>query len=324
MYILSTSGPDYVTRVYRQHPEMHKSVTVIHDWMALPPDGDKFKFGVFGEHHSSGTWRDDAATGQSDGRHVASGGRFATWWCNPDPMVIAGQMLSRIPRRTFQVVSSLNPSRSTLDWMAGVQRLHPMWEYVRVSGSEEAYRFIAETKPELLPAFSAATGTIASQQFDLVKLAAVYVYGGFYLDADVELHRPLDALLNETAVFPHEEYIHTTICQQHQVYGRWPGVDCSRWFQQIGAYGFGAISGHPFVRALLDGLVHELSTGTTSRTYPKMYLHTTSGSDYVTRVFRQYSDIIGNNVSIIHDWLSLPPDRDKFKFGIYGKHHMVE
>ena len=145
-----------------------------------------------------------------------------------------------------------------------VQELHPAWEYMLFDDAS-LNTFVSDAYPELVHIWNHIPAPLRVQRYDLFRLLAVNYYGGFYFDTDVELRRPLDPLLNETAVFPHEEYIHTAICRQHQAYGRWSGVDCSRWFQQIGQYAFGAERHHPFVRALLDGLVRELRNPTPYR-----------------------------------------------------------
>lgn len=64
-------------------------------------------------------------------------------------------------------------------------------------------RFVAEKYPHVYPVYMGINGARRVQRYDLFRFLAVYHYGGWYFDTDVELVRPLTPLLNSSAVFPH-------------------------------------------------------------------------------------------------------------------------
>lgn len=64
---------------------------------------------------------------------------------------------------------------------------------------------------------------------DYVRLKVVYDHGGIYLDTDVELKKPLDALLSYGAYFGFEDGVHIAT-----------------------GLGFGAEKGHPLLKELMD------------------------------------------------------------------------
>jgi mannosyltransferase OCH1-like enzyme len=94
------------------------------------------------------------------------------------------------------------------------------------------------------------------QRIDLFRYLAIEHFGGFYLDVDVLLLQPLDALTTAlapsarhggssapVAIFPFERLVdprvHSTLVE-HTGFG---GL--------VGQYAFGATPGHPFLRAIL-------------------------------------------------------------------------
>lgn len=72
---------------------------------------------------------------------------------------------------------------------------------------------------------------------DYVRLYAIYHEGGIYLDTDVMIYKPFDALLNTSAFIGKENSIH---------------VEGGFTAQYLSSHCFGAVKGHPFIKDGLD------------------------------------------------------------------------
>jgi mannosyltransferase OCH1-like enzyme len=88
-------------------------------------------------------------------------------------------------------------------------------------------RFDINLFPWVKQAFEAKKYAFAA---DVIRLFAVYHYGGIYLDMDVEVVKPFDDLLQKNIIVAYEN--NTT--------------------KQIEAGCFGAEQGHPYIKACLD------------------------------------------------------------------------
>jgi hypothetical protein len=243
--------------------------------------------------------------------------------CIPDPVAVSRLAPTVIPRRIIQTWKTTAPTGKWKDWHERLQQLHPTFEYLLFNDAA-IERFIAAEFPDRLGLYRGIRGRRLVQRFDLFRMMAIYKYGGFYFDMDVSMVRSLEPLLNESAVFPFEEYIHAGICHRQQPFGRWSGRNCDTpppGFPQLGQFGFGAAPGHAFVRLLLDGMFAELADPQFPRRYYDVYILSTTGPDYVSRMYDGHPEM-HLNITVLHDHLATPPDEDKFKFGIYGKHEM--
>jgi mannosyltransferase OCH1-like enzyme len=127
-----------------------------------------------------------------------------------------------IPRLLHQVWVGPAPLPSAYAaWRDGLLRLHPGWEY---------RLWTDETVGDLPGADLLPLCRSLSSRANVVRLAAVAVHGGIYLDCDCEVLRPLDCLLVYDAFAAEES----------------KGVLCNAVF--------GAVSDHPWVRWQLEHL----------------------------------------------------------------------
>jgi len=110
-----------------------------------------------------------------------------------------------------------------------VKRLHPDWNVVFLddNGVEE---FMYKADPIFREAYRRCDLRI--QQIDIFRMAYVYAVGGFYLDCDVALSKPLDELLPNAAVFPQELSNTDSVLKKR---------GCA---YRLGNYAFGAVPGH--------------------------------------------------------------------------------
>jgi mannosyltransferase OCH1-like enzyme len=147
-----------------------------------------------------------------------------------------------IPALTHQTAASSNLPEWGRRLRQKVVDLHPHWEH-RFYDDAACRMLVAAEMPSLLPIYDAyATGV---QRADLFRVAAVYVSGGFYLDVDVDVHRPFDSLRNEHLVLAEE----TTLAPGQAA--RLGNVQR----QRIANYMFGSEPRHPFWLDLLEEML---------------------------------------------------------------------
>jgi mannosyltransferase OCH1-like enzyme len=106
-------------------------------------------------------------------------------------------------------------------WWAGACQVHPHWEHLTLRDPID---------PDLFPTTSPHWSECGSgaQLAGLVRLEALWRWGGVYIDSDVEVFRPFDSLRPLSAFAAYED----------------PGV--------IPDAVIGSIAGHPAIRACLD------------------------------------------------------------------------
>ena len=150
---------------------------------------------------------------------------------------------------------------------------------------------------------------IKIQKIDFFRYVAVYHYGGFYLDLDMNVLRPFDELLNYSCVFPVDEYIHTVYCQ-HSRYK--PFCSVGQNFL-LGQYAFAASPKHPFIKELIDRIHGNINKYIKTVDFgSEDYIYKTTGPDFVTEVYTTYKD--KNKITI------LDVGKRQF-FGNYAQHN---
>lgn len=150
-------------------------------------------------------------------------------------------MQSPIPKRIIQT-GKLPLSLRTRAMVSNIRLLHPDYEYLFFD-DDGVEKFIDREFPQYRAVFDAFRFSI--QRYDFFRYLAVYRYGGFYFDLDVLLASSLSGLLESGCVFPFEGLTFSHFLRtQHNM----------DW--EIGNYGFGAASGHPFLEAIIENCVH--------------------------------------------------------------------
>lgn len=143
--------------------------------------------------------------------------------------------MEQIPRKIHLLLKDKRSLRHTYQsFYEQVQALHPGWE-IQVYDDEDALKIVQEDYPQWLEQYLAYPRNI--QRVDVFRLIALHRYGGFYLDTDMHLYKPLDELLPHTLVLAEEKTLSLPECRQlnHQ------------YALRIANYMFGAIAGHPFL-----------------------------------------------------------------------------
>lgn len=136
--------------------------------------------------------------------------------------------------------ASLPPSLQTLS--DKVKKKNPRWNYMFFS-DDDIVEFFQEKLPEYRETFENLALKI--QQLDFFRYAAVYHYGGVYLDMDVDTLEPFDNGIDlDYCYFPLEYLKNTDAFLLDQ------GIR-----HLLGNYAFYAPAGHPFLKAVLDNIV---------------------------------------------------------------------
>ena len=92
-----------------------------------------------------------------------------------------------IPARLIRTIPTVASDEAEGFWR-GACELHPHWDYMTLRDPVDPTKF---------PLTSAHWGACKSgaQMAGLIRLEALWHWGGIYLDSDVEVFRPLDCLL---------------------------------------------------------------------------------------------------------------------------------
>lgn len=200
--------------------------------------------------------------------------------------------------------------------MKGVELLHPDFE-IRFFDDAMIEAFLDENFPQYRSDYHTFKHRI--QKYDFFRYLAVYRFGGFYLDLDIFLARPLTPLLNSACVFPFEELA------EGEYFSQRFGMD---W--QIGQYAFGAEAGHPFLAAIIEnclrakrdpGFVQPMMRGIPASMQSDFFVLNTTGPGLVSRTFAE-------NPGLVQDVRVLFPDdvcdrKTWHQFGDFGVHHMA-
>jgi len=146
------------------------------------------------------------------------------------------------------------------------------------------------------------------QRIDFFRCLAIYKYGGFYLDMDMEIHTSLTPLLDNEAVFPKEWQQNGDPILQEQ------GMQLL-----LGNYAFGAIPNHPFIKQIIDNIVTQRIPQDKIPNKKDKQIFYTTGPVLVTQSLIDYQKINTNKITLIEP----TPKFKHAQFGNYGSHKMM-
>ena len=292
--ILDTTGPFFMSRVYKRRPEGVRLLTapyfMAHSYKAVD---------------ACVTLQDSAAfyRGAHDAYavHMFEG----SWW-RPSPQLVrplyftqlkpveGASPIPKILHLTWKT-KSLPPAFQML--VQKMVALHPEWD-IRLWTDDEMMAFVKEHgSPQQFEKYSGYTKMI--QCCDYFRIFVVSVMGGVYLDLDVDLERSFDELpAYVTAFFPCEKVMSKEALIQHK----------NRDAVRIGNYAFGALAGHPFFKYFLERLQvaksdsMETANWILETTGPGVL--TTSYHDYVKEKGKNGIDASGTDVTLLWPPLS--------------------
>ena len=210
-----------------------------------------------------------------------------------------------IPKAIYQTAES-EPSRGNmLNWNSALRALHPDWDY-HFFDDQACRTFIADEMPELLNCYDSLTKNI--QRVDLFRLAVLYVRGGFYVDTDMELKKPLDPLVSNECVFAVEKQLD----ESHR-----KNLSLEHGFR-IANYMFGATAKNDFLAKLIIQIadhalerVIELEDDILESTGPGM----------VTNLYHQYEEKEKIHLLPLSGLICNICQTNSCTFGDYAIHH---
>ncbi len=220
---------------------------------------------------------------------------------------------AQIPKIIIQIVAkpmSINKLPQNIQkYMDGLKSDNPDFEHKLFTDADIEY-FLKINYPLYYNTYNRIPLPI--QRFDFFRYIAIYHYGGFYFDADVESSRPIDAsLLQHDSIFPVDEYISPDLAESHPerygvfYQGQFPIL--------LGQYAFAAIPHHPFIKKLIDTIHDNVREYVKRKTDDHLYVYKTTGPDFVTICFMDYQ---GEDVYILDNG-------ERQVFGDYAKHRYL-
>lgn len=123
---------------------------------------------------------------------------------------------------------------------------HPDWD-IEIYDDEDALKIVQTNYPEWVELYKKFPNNI--QRMDVFRLIAVYLFGGFYMDADMVLITPLHDLLNNILVLAEEKTLTLGECVSLQ------NKDALR----IANYMFASVANHPFIFELINAALQNSS-----------------------------------------------------------------
>lgn len=234
------------------------------------------------------------------------GSKLKTVGSQPVPQNSSSNQEKTIPKIIIQTWKTNIVPQRYISLIDSVKSNNPDYEYLFFT-DESIEKFFRLHYPEYLSTYSSLP--IKIQKIDFFRYVAVYHYGGFYLDLDMNCLKSFDDLLNKSCVFPVDEYIDARYCQ----HGRYkPFCDAGQNFL-LGQYAFAASPKHPFIKELIDNIYNNINRYIKNVDFnSEEYIYKTTGPDYVTEIYMKYK----NKGSI--DILDIGKRQ---YFGNYAKHN---
>lgn len=205
--------------------------------------------------------------------------------------------IETIPRIIIQVWVQKNGGppmipANQVQYMNKFRELNPSFQHMFFNGSDIEQFF----KDNYLGYYDTYMRLpIFIQKLDFFRYLAIYHYGGFYFDMDVEPLKPLDDdILNHSAVFPVDEYASALDCQN-------PRMNSYCLVGQnflLGQYAFGTTAKHPFMKFLVDKIKQNLDNyiktaeliNQSNRGTLHYFVYKTTGPDFITDCYVQYKN----------------------------------
>lgn len=207
------------------------------------------------------------------------------------------------------------PSKYKKDF-ASCKKHNPEDEYeYRFYSDEDIDDFLSESYPEWFVTYNKFPVKI--QKIDFFRYVAIYHFGGFYLDLDILVYKNFNDLLDYECIFPIDQRIDCTHEHPNNRFKKICNKDPSLSII-LGQYAFAAKKNNLFIKFLIDNIHNNIDNIIELHKYDqsKNYIYQTTGPDYVTDMYIEYSR--NNNVE---DEIHILPSNSGQQFGEYGKHH---
>lgn len=215
------------------------------------------------------------------------------------------ESVKEIPKIIIQTgPAKISPKIKT--YMAGLKKHNPDFKYMFFS-DEDIELFLKTNYPEYYNTYNRLPRLI--QRLDFFRYIAVYHYGGFYFDIDMESFKPIDAsLLAHDAIFPVDEYITPELVEINPK--RYKEFYEGQFPLLLGQYAFAAYPKHPFIKMIIDTINTNVREYVKLQNTDELYVYRTTGPDFITSLFMNYDK---GDVFILDNG-------ERQVFGNYAKH----
>ena len=221
---------------------------------------------------------------------------------NSEKIVVSKNM--KIPKIIIQTWKNENIPKHAINLINNLKSYNPDFKYYFFS-DEDINIFLEKEYPEYIETFNNFEYKI--QKIDFFRLVAVYHYGGFYFDIDVNITSSIHELCNFSCVFPQEYKING------DYYLRKKNMN-----MLIGNYGFGACPKNNFIKMCIDNIIK-----------PKISIDDIpfKGCNKQIKVFYTTGPVLISDCYIDYDNKEeikiITSDNDKpYQFGNFGEHLM--
>ena len=221
-----------------------------------------------------------------------------------------------IPKIIIQTWKDLSIPSKYIGLINSVKKTNPSYNYLFFTDNDIEV-FLKKYYPIYYETFQKLP--IIIQKIDFFRYIAVYHYGGFYLDLDIECLKSFDPLLKYDSVFGIDKHITILNRYTSQVIQQ-ISQDNSRTFL-VGQYAFGARKKNDFIKLLIDGIHNNISS--ILQKYEELknkknldFVYNTTGPNYVSDVY--YTNINKNNKVVT----ILEYDMGQY-FGDYARHKFM-
>lgn len=212
----------------------------------------------------------------------------------------------KIPKIIIQTWKTHKVPQRYMELIDTIKSLNPDYEYLFFT-DESIEDFFKTHYPEYYNTYKKLP--IKIQRIDFFRYVAVYHYGGFYMDLDMNAIKPFDDLLGCECIFPVDEYINGYMCNAPR-YKHF----CEKGYNfLLGQYAFAAKPKHPFIKKIIDKINDNINNYIKNVNFDsENYVYVTTGPDYVTNLYMYEPN--KENIFIL--------DNGKRQyFGDYAKHN---
>ena len=233
--------------------------------------------------------------------------------------------IDRIPKTIIQTWKTSDIGGIIGNLIQKLKSNNPEFEY-KFFDDQDIINFISEKYPQYLNTFNGFEYNI--QKIDFFRYLAIYHYGGFYFDIDMDINKNISELCKYECVFPKESNLNPSnnpfIANQ--------GLNII-----IGNYGFGASKHNEFLKLCIENILSQriknidipnndirykpyisntLSQMLKLESYMKHVLYTT-GPVLISQSYIDYK-----NKGLIKI-LECDDENIEYPFGNYGLHHAI-
>jgi mannosyltransferase OCH1-like enzyme len=211
-----------------------------------------------------------------------------------------------IPKIIIQTWKSNSVPQRYMQLIESIKQNNPDYEYLFFTDNDIEI-FLKTNYPEYYQTY--LNLPVKIQRIDFFRYIAIYHYGGFYMDLDMLCLSSFDNLLNHSCIFPVDEFIRQDMCKLY----RYKNFCDRGYYYLLGQYAFAASPKHPFIKILIDKIHSNINKYIKYVNFnSEDYIYKTTGPDFVTELFMNYSDK--------DDILVLNNGKRQF-FGDYAKHN---